>query len=345
MIPLSNLHIISNDKFYKNKYSNHNDLITIINSFTKYYNINIIARKSKFRLKFLTVVNNVKFLNFFSIQTIKNFNLSNKKDKFLFISITPFNFFVFLFLKLIYRKNFFFLYLRSNGFNEYKIILGNFGKLIYYLMFKIIINHAILIVSSKELNIAKNYFHLVKPSELTKIWFKNRTFKKPSNNVVKLLYLGRIRKEKGIIDFIKLIDNSNINYELSVYGLDYSIHYKNSKKIKYYPQIFNIRKIINTYDLCDIFILPSYTESAPKVIWESLSRLRPVIIFKDIAHVAKSKKGVYVCERNASSIHNKINFIKKNYSNIQKKIKKNIFPTKKKFQNDLLEIVKKYEFK
>ena len=344
MNSMPNLYIISNDKFYNNKYSNHNDLSTIINSFIKYYNVIIVARKTRFKFKFPTIINKVKFLNFFSIQTIKIINTKNKKDKFLFVSLTPFNIVVFLLLKFFLKKNFFYLYLRSNGFNEYKIILGNFGKLFYFLMFKIIINYVKLIVSSKDLNISKNYFHLVKPSELTKIWFKDRTFGNINNDVVKFVYLGRIRKEKGIIDFIKLINSSDINYQLKVYGLDYSNRSNNTKRIKYFPQIYNIKKIIDLYDACNIFILPSYTESAPKVIWESLSRLRPVIVFKDIRHVAYKKKGVYVCERNVTSLSRKINFIKKNYQNIQKKIKKNKFPTKNEFQNNLLSIIKKDEF-
>jgi glycosyltransferase involved in cell wall biosynthesis len=353
MNSLPNLYIISNDKFYNNKYSNHNDLGTIINSFIKYYNVNIIARKTRFQFKFPTIINKIKFLNFFSIKTIKNINTNNKKDKFLFISLTPFNIVVFLLLKFILKKNYFYLYLRSNGFNEYKIILGNFGKLFYFLMFKIIIDYVKLIVSSKDLSISKKYFHSVKPSELTKIWFKNRTLVNINNDVVKFVYLGRIRKEKGIIDFIKLINSSDINYQLEVYGLDYSNHNKNInyssrskniKRIKYFPQIYNIKKIIDVYDKCNIFILPSYTESAPKVIWESLSRLRPVIVFKDIRHVAYKKKGVYVCERNVTSLSRKINFIKKNYKNIQKKIKKNKFPTKNEFQNNLLNIIKKDEY-
>jgi glycosyltransferase involved in cell wall biosynthesis len=226
---LPNLYIISNDKFYSNKYSNHNDLGTIINSFIKHYNVNIIARKSVFKFKFLTIIDKVKFLNFYSIQTIKILQ-NNKKNKFLFISLTPFNFFVFLFLKLILRKKLFYLYLRSNGLNEYKIILGNFGQLFYFFMLKIIISNVKLIVSSKDLNISKNSFYLVKPSELTKNWFKNRTCNK-INNVVKFLYLGRIRKEKGIIDFIKLINDTEINYQLKVYGVDQSSHFKNTKRI------------------------------------------------------------------------------------------------------------------
>ena len=337
----SNLYIISNDKFYNNKYSNHNDLGTIINSFVKYYNVNIIARKTKFRFKFLSIKNKVKFLNFFSIQTIKIINSNFKEDKFLFISLTPFNFIVFLFLKLILRKKFFYLYLRSNGFNEYKIILGYFGKLFYYLMFKIIISNVKLITSSKDLNFNKNSFCLVNPSELTEYWFKKRSFINPKSNSIKFLYLGRIRKEKGIIDFIKLINSTNLNYQLKVYGLDYSNHHINSEKIKYFPQISNVKKIIEVYDSCDIFILPSYTESAPKVIWESLARLRPVIIFKDIQHVAYKKKGVYVCDRKVASLSKKVNFIIKNYRKIQKTIKKNNFPLKNEFQKQFLNLLKK----
>ena len=338
---LSNLYIITNDKFYNKKYSNHNDLSTIINSFIKYYNINIVARKTTNRFKFSTIIKKVKFLNFFSNQTIKIIKTNNKKDKFLFISLTPFNFIVFLFLNLILKKKNFYLYLRSNGFDEYKIILGCLGKLFYYLMFKIVIRNVKLIISSKNLGIDKSYFHLVNPSELTKIWFQNRSFVNLNDDIVKFLYLGRFRKEKGVIDFIKFINSSDLNYQLKVYGLDYSTHRKNTKKIKYFPQIFNIKKIIKVYDSCNIFILPSYTESAPKVIWESLARLRPVIIFNDIQHVAYKKKGVYVCERNISSLTKKIKFIIRNYSKIQKIIKRNNFPLKNEFQKQLLNIVKK----
>jgi glycosyltransferase involved in cell wall biosynthesis len=337
----SNLYIISNDKFYNNKYSNHNDLNTIISSFTKYYNVNLIARKTKFHFKFPTINKKVRFLDFFSIKTIKIINSNFKNDKFLFISLTPFNFIVFLFLKLILKKKFFYLYLRSNGFHEYKIILGYFGKFFYYLMLKIIIKNVKLIISSKDLNFNKNSFYLINPSELTKFWFKKRSFINPISDSIKFLYLGRIRKEKGIVDFIKLINRSNLNYQLKVYGLDYSNHQKDSQKIKYFPQISNVKKIIKVYDSCDIFILPSYTESAPKVIWESLARLRPVIVFKDIQHVAYKKKGVYICERKLSSLSKKVNFIIKNYRKIQETIKKNNFPLKDEFQKKFLNIINK----
>ena len=47
----------------------------------------------------------------------------------------------------------------------------------------------------------------------------------------------------------------------------------------------------------NITILPSYTEGYPYVIDESLSRKRPVIIFKEISYVINGKKGIFVSER------------------------------------------------
>ena len=64
---------------------------------------------------------------------------------------------------------------------------------------------------------------------------------------------------------------------------------------------------------------------------EALSRLRPVIIFKDIEHVVGNKKGIFVAERNSNSFLEQIKYIKQNYKNIQEEMKKNKLPTKEEF--------------
>ena len=336
---LPSLYIITNDKFYNEKYLNHNDLGSIINSFKKYFNINIIARVSKHKLKFLILNRKIKFHNFYLFKTMNNIKLVGKNTKFLFVSLTPFNLIVFLFLKFFLKKKNLYLYLRSNGFVEYKIILGSLGKFFYYLMLKIVINHVKLIVSSADLQIKKKKFNLVQPSELDSEWLNNR-YKKDPDNKIKLLYLGRYKKEKGIIDFIKLINLAKFNFELRIYGINLVKNFKNSATIKYYPQIFNKKKIIEIYDNADIFILPSYTESNPKVIWESLARLRPVIVFDDIKHLIKGKTGVYSCKRNTVSLVSTINSIINNYKCIQEQIKKNNFPLKKDFEKKIIQILK-----
>ena len=334
---MKTLYIISNDKLYKNKYSNHNDLASILQAFEKKYNIKIIARNTKVKFKFLTIQKKITFYNFFSVKTLNHIKTSNKETKFLFISLTPFNVFVFLFLRIYFNS--FFLYLRSNGFNEYKIILGSLGTFFYYLMLRIVINNVKLIISSRDLNFNNASSYLVRPSELTAAWFKNIKKNTINRRNVHLLYLGRYRKEKGIDDFIQLISTSKLNFQMKVYGIDYANSLINSKRVTYLPQINDINKIIKAYDGCNIFILPSYTESSPKVIWESLARLRPVIVFDEIRHVAKNKIGVYVCKRNLNSLIATIEFIINNYKSIQKKIKKNKFPLKKEFQQQLIDII------
>ena len=93
------------------------------------------------------------------------------------------------------------------------------------------------------------------------------------------------------------------------------------------------------YDEHNIFILPSFTEGHPQVLDESLSRLRPVIIFPEISHVKRNKEGVFIAERNSESLKIKIKFIMDNYKNIQEKIINNKFPTKKVFLKEITEII------
>jgi glycosyltransferase involved in cell wall biosynthesis len=103
----------------------------------------------------------------------------------------------------------------------------------------------------------------------------------------------------------------------------------------------NEQNLIKFYDDHNIFILPSYTEGHPMVILEALARLRPVIIFKNIEHVVGDKKGIFVAERNSNSFLEKINYIKKNYKNIQEDMKKNKLPTKEEFLSKFSKLISK----
>ena len=87
--------------------------------------------------------------------------------------------------------------------------------------------------------------------------------------------------------------------------------------------------------------MPSFTEAHPQVLDEALARFRPVIIFDDIKHVVRNRKGVFVSSRNINSLKNKIKYIMENYENIQKDLRNNVLPTKKAFINDLKNIIGK----
>ena len=90
-------------------------------------------------------------------------------------------------------------------------------------------------------------------------------------------------------------------------------------------------RIILYYDMSDIIILPSYTESYSKVIDESLSRGKPVIIFDEIKEIILNRIGVFAIKRNSKDLNNKIIYIKNNYEKITKKILNQKIPNKKDF--------------
>ena len=155
------------------------------------------------------------------------------------------------------------------------------------------------------------------------------------------MYVGRLRVEKGIyylLDLLSVLKN-NLDYKFTAV-VDKKINFKNNN-IKFLNFFTNTRSLINEYDRCDIFILPSYTESHPKVLDEALARRKPVIIFNEIKHIVENRKGVFSIDRNLNKLMLTINFIKKNYIKIVNEISKNALPTKDEFIKSLILHLKK----
>ena len=140
-----------------------------------------------------------------------------------------------------------------------------------------------------------------------------------------------------------------IDAEISVIGKIKNLTLQNkfqsiiqdSKNINFPGYISNRKALIEFYDNHNILILPSYTEGQPYVIDESLARRRPVIIFEDIKHVIKGRKGIFVSERNVESLTKTINFIMNNYYDIQKEIEQNKFPLEKDMFKQIANIINK----
>ena len=101
----------------------------------------------------------------------------------------------------------------------------------------------------------------------------------------------------------------------------------------------NYEDSIIAYDESNIFILPSFTEGHPQVLDEALVRHRPVIIFEEISHVLRDRKGIFISKRNINSLNETVNHIKNNYERIVEEIKTNKLPTKKSFMLELKKII------
>ena len=343
---MKNIFIVSNDKFFLEKnniYNSNKNTFTIVNCFIKFKKIFLIARKSKKKLSFKDKIGNIKLLNFWSI--FKNLK-KIFKSKILVISLTPYNFFISLIFILvgINKKNIF-LFLRSDGFEEYKVKFGKIGFFIYGFMFFIIKKNLTILTCSKSLTSVVNP-KLIYPSEIDNNWLKNkkkRNLKK--NKKIHLLYAGRFREEKGYASLIKIYEKLNINSSLTMIGNDYKYlerkNYPKNKNIKIISQVSNVKELVKYYDKCDIFILPSYVEAYPQVILESLSRLRPIIIFNEIEYLKKTFPfGLFNCDRTPKSLRDNIIKIKKNYNKIQLQILKNKVFTLESFHRDMNKIFK-----
>ena len=337
---MENLFIISNEKISKNKnffLSANVDFKTIIEGLKFSFNVILIARWSKIRENFIINFNKIfLFSNIFSYSLKIISSLRNiKNNKYLIVSISPYSFFAYLLLFLFTNK--IYVYLRSDGFKEYENILGKKWVFLYQIMFFVMLQKSKIISCQKKLSRGRNSY-LVKPSELDEIWFKNRKKKINLQKKIRLLYVGRIRIEKGIFNLLNIFSKLENEAELTIVG-DKKIKLFNNYNIKFYNFFSKTNFLIEQYDKCHIFILPSYTEAHPKVIDEALARYKPVIIFDDIKHVIGERLGIFVCKRNSEDLENKISYIYKNYPKIVKNISKNILPTKKVFLEDLNNII------
>ena len=226
--------------------------------------------------------------------------------------------------------------MRSDGYGEYKAILGKIGPLFYHFMFSI--TGAISnLISCRDYILRGKKGKIIGPSQLDSVWLRQ-----PKNTEVKnfkLLYVGRIRVEKGIFALSELIRNKR-DISLTIIGAEKRSSNKiNQSNIKILPTQSNKTKLIKHYDDHNIFVLPSFTEGHPMVLLEALARRRPVIIFDEIKHVIGDKKGIFVTRRNFLSFLGTLNNIKKNYKKIQKDMKKNKLPTNKEFIEKFIKLI------
>jgi glycosyltransferase involved in cell wall biosynthesis len=339
---MKELYIIVNDKIYEKDncyFCENKDIQSIINYLSFKYNLTVISRFSAFikpfRLnKVLKILNLrlIKFLNFFL------FLLSySRKKKVLIISITPFNFIIFFFFRTLFICKFY-LYLRSNGYEEYESILGKKYIWIYDFMFKYIAKYS-EVISCHERLYNKKKCHMLYPSELNFRWKKKIKRNDYKNNIINILYVGRFKIEKGIYSLINIFSKLPKNIKLTLVGNGDNIKITDDR-IRLINFIKNEKELINVYDSANIFILPSYTEAHPKVIDESLSRMRPVVIFNDIKYVIQDRYGVFSINRNHQELVKIFNYLKNNNKKVFDQLKKNKLPQRKDFLKSLYELTR-----
>ena len=335
----NNLVIINNEKVFRennNFYCENLDLKIIPEELNEYYKVQYIVRssnkkgKQNIKLSDIKTASNIFQFIYFVFKTFKIPNTS-----YLLVCITPYTFLSFLIL-FLFKKKRIFVYLFSSGHEEYKHILGSWSVWIYHIMYKIVTSNSKVIICHERL-FDKEKSHLVYISRLDDEWTKNH--KDALLDKTRFLYVGRMSPEKGIFDFIKMFNKMKLKAEFSIVGNSKNHNILN-KNIKLLGYVADPQSLINIYDNHNIMILPSFTEATPYVVDEALSRKRPVIIFEDIAYIAKDKKGIFISKRNMNSFLETTKYIMDNYLEIQKKMEQNDLPTKKSMIKQISNIIK-----
>ena len=336
------LFIFSNESIFiqEEKYFCDNiDLKSSPEGLNKKFEVNLFGRKSSKKRAHEIKLKKIKiFSNIFTYlsEVIKSTKIEN--TKYLIISISPYTFLVCLFLRLFGKTPI--VYLRSDGYGEYNAILGSLGKLIYHLMFSFtsLVSN---LISCRNYILKGKKGKVIYPSQLDSVWFKKPKIQEVKS--FKLLYVGRIKVEKGIFSLASLIKNKR-DISLTIVGAEKNTSYKiNQSNINIQLTQSNKARLIKYYDDHNIFILPSFTEGHPMVLLEALARRRPVIIFDEIEHVIGDKKGIFVAKRNFLNFFGILNHIKKNYKKIQKDMMKNKLPTNKEFIEQFVKAIEDYK--
>ena len=346
---MDNLVVLNNEKISENNkkfYCRNFNFKILPEGLNRFFNVQYIARKSKtdehheLNLANVRIASNIIQYIYYVFSTFKN-----KNTKYYIITINPYTFLAFLFLFLFRKKVF--VYLISSGYEEWKFILGSWSVWIYHIMYSIVTSKSTVIALHERLY-QKAGGHVIESSTLNKEWLQN--LKKPDLDKVKFLNVARVNPEKGIFEFLEMFNQLKINAEISIIGKINSLSLQKrfqsiiqeNSKILFPGYISNRKSLINAYDNHNILVLPSYTEGQPYVVDESLARRRPVLIFEDIKHIIKGRKGIFVSERNITSLTKTVNYIMQNYYDIQKEIGENKFPLEEDMFKQISKIIKNF---
>ena len=330
--------IINNEKVFEDNsefYCSNYNLKILPEGLNDHHKVKYIVRESKkkgnhrINLKDIKIASNIVKFIYFIFETFKN-----KDSKYLIISITPYTFISYLFLSLFRKKVF--LYLISSGHEEWKFILGSWSVWIYGIMYSIVTSNSTVISLHERLCKKKNC-HVITSSTLDDKWLKNH--KEVKLDKIRFLYVGRANPEKGIYQFLEMFEKININAELSIVGNLKNIQVSKNKNVKLVGYISDKQSLIDIYDEHNILILPSFTEGQPHVVDESLARRRPVIIFEEISHIIKDRKGVFISKRTVDSLSQTAKYVIENYNKIQNSLKQNKFSLRKDMLKQIFSII------
>lgn len=157
-------------------------------------------------------------------------------------------------------------------------------------------------------------------------WLPN--YRKASKSITsniftgKYVFIGQVKKEKGIDQILELNDLLPYNYSIDIYGplIDYAVDQLSSRSIKYCGIIApdDVARTLATYNA---LILPTYHdgEGYPGVIIEAFSVGLPVVTtdWLSLSEIVDNTCGALVQVKNSKSLMNGMFFVDNNYNRLR----------------------------
>ena len=152
-----------------------------------------------------------------------------------------------------------------------------------------------------------SYSHYIIPPCVDRnIFFKTQPLKKKywTTNKIRLLYVGRVEQEKNIESIFHSMDETMSLCIVGKCDSEYKNHLYNISKNKNIDVAFighvDFNKLRNWYSSCDIFIMPSKTETLGFVTLEALACQAPVCAFNEggTTDIIKHKINGYLYNNN-----------------------------------------------
>lgn len=145
----------------------------------------------------------------------------------------------------------------------------------------------------------------------------------------KVLYLGRMTNDKGIIELLKatgiLLKQHHLNIELLLVGSgEYLEELKSlaadleiTDYVHFTGPVFNKDEIKKYYEIADVYILPSYHEGFPRTLYEAMICGTPIIttFVGGIAGLMKNKVNCLEIEpKSVESVAQSLKYARENYN-------------------------------
>ena len=177
---------VEDNKFYCDNL----DLKSTPEGLNKKFEVNLLGRKSIKKRSHEIKIKRIKvFGNIFSYLSEVIKASKNKDSKFLIISISPYTFLISLFIKILGQKPI--VYLRSDGYGEYKAILGKIGPIIYHIMFSIVSTFSNLISCRDYILRGKKGKIIIISPTLPKI--------PPKSLIMTVILANQVRNQRGVV--------------------------------------------------------------------------------------------------------------------------------------------------